>query len=64
MLLGLSPTELDIAITIILEVYLYFLQTVFLSILMRSIGNKNTVLLGLGFQILQLVWYGFGSEPW
>ncbi|XP_019410682.1 PREDICTED: hippocampus abundant transcript-like protein 1 isoform X1 [Crocodylus porosus] len=39
-------------------------QTAFLGILMRSIGNKNTVLLGLGFQILQLVWYGFGSEPW
>ncbi|XP_068278379.1 hippocampus abundant transcript-like protein 1 isoform X1 [Nyctibius grandis] len=39
-------------------------QTVFLSILMRSIGNKNTVLLGLGFQILQLAWYGFGSQPW
>ncbi|KFP81373.1 PREDICTED: hippocampus abundant transcript-like protein 1, partial [Acanthisitta chloris] len=39
-------------------------QTVFLGILMRSIGNKNTVLLGLGFQILQLVWYGFGSQPW
>lgn len=31
---------------------------------MRSIGNKNTILLGLGFQILQLAWYGFGSEPW
>nr|XP_021156346.1 hippocampus abundant transcript-like protein 1 isoform X2 [Columba livia] len=39
-------------------------QTVFLRILMRSIGNKNTVLLGLGFQILQLAWYGFGSQPW
>ncbi|KAM6329513.1 hippocampus abundant transcript-like protein 1 isoform 1-T1 [Alca torda] len=39
-------------------------QTVFLSILMRSIGNKNTVLLGLGFQILQLAWYGFGSQSW
>ncbi|KAM4752755.1 hippocampus abundant transcript-like protein 1 isoform 3-T3 [Cyanocitta cristata] len=39
-------------------------QTVFLSILMRSIGNKNTVLLGLGFQIFQLAWYGFGSQPW
>ncbi|KAG5834341.1 hypothetical protein ANANG_G00260500 [Anguilla anguilla] len=39
-------------------------QTVFLSVLMRSIGNKNTVLLGLGFQMLQLAWYGFGSEPW
>ncbi|XP_007431278.2 hippocampus abundant transcript-like protein 1 isoform X3 [Python bivittatus] len=39
-------------------------QTVFLSILMRSIGNKNTVLLGLGFQMFQLAWYGFGSQPW
>ncbi|NXG10814.1 MF14B protein, partial [Sakesphorus luctuosus] len=39
-------------------------QTVFLSILMRSIGNKNTVLLGLGFQILQLAWYAFGSQSW
>ncbi|XP_010084542.1 PREDICTED: hippocampus abundant transcript 1 protein-like, partial [Pterocles gutturalis] len=35
-----------------------------LSLLMRSIGNKNTIFLGLGFQILQLAWYGFGSEPW
>ncbi|XP_075881676.1 hippocampus abundant transcript-like protein 1 [Nelusetta ayraudi] len=39
-------------------------QTLFLSILMRTIGKKNTVLLGLGFQLLQLVWYSFGSEPW
>ncbi|XP_036821837.1 hippocampus abundant transcript 1 protein-like [Oncorhynchus mykiss] len=39
-------------------------QTVVLGILMRSIANKNTILLGLGFQILQLAWYGFGSQPW
>lgn len=39
-------------------------QTVFLTLLMRTLGNKNTVLLGLGFQILQLAWYGLGSEPW
>ncbi|XP_051852660.1 hippocampus abundant transcript-like protein 1 [Antechinus flavipes] len=39
-------------------------QTVFLSILMKSIGNKNTVLLGLGFQMFQLAWYGFGSQAW
>ncbi|GAA6107701.1 hippocampus abundant transcript 1 protein isoform X1 [Tachysurus ichikawai] len=39
-------------------------QTLFLTLLMRTIGNKNTVLLGLVFQILQLAWYGFGSEPW
>ncbi|KAM4578039.1 hippocampus abundant transcript-like protein 1 [Fundulus diaphanus] len=39
-------------------------QTLFLSVLMRTIGKKNTVLLGLGFQLLQLGWYAFGSEPW
>uniref|UniRef100_A0A665VPJ1 Hippocampus abundant transcript 1 protein-like n=1 Tax=Echeneis naucrates TaxID=173247 RepID=A0A665VPJ1_ECHNA len=39
-------------------------QTLLLSLLMRTIGNKNTVLLGLGFQLFQLAWYGFGSEPW
>ncbi|XP_064849192.1 hippocampus abundant transcript 1 protein-like [Oncorhynchus masou masou] len=31
-------------------------QTLVLGILMRSIANKNTILLGLGFQILQLAW--------
>uniref|UniRef100_A0AAR2L3T8 Major facilitator superfamily domain containing 14B n=1 Tax=Pygocentrus nattereri TaxID=42514 RepID=A0AAR2L3T8_PYGNA len=39
-------------------------QTLLLSVLMRKIGNKNTVLLGLGFQLFQLAWYGFGSESW
>ncbi|XP_004713979.1 hippocampus abundant transcript-like protein 1 [Echinops telfairi] len=39
-------------------------QTVFLGILMRSLGNKNTVLLGLGFQMFQLAWYGIGSQAW
>lgn len=40
------------------------MQTLVLGILMRSIGNKNSILLGLGFQILQLAWYGFGSQHW
>ncbi|KAG1930270.1 hippocampus abundant transcript 1 protein isoform X1 [Pimephales promelas] len=39
-------------------------QTLLLSLLMKRIGNKSTVLLGLGFQLFQLAWYGFGSEPW
>ncbi|XP_062854373.1 hippocampus abundant transcript-like protein 1 [Trichomycterus rosablanca] len=39
-------------------------QTLLLSMLMKKIGNKNTVLLGLGFQLFQLAWYGFGSEQW
>lgn len=47
----------------VLHDYVY-LQTLLLSVLMKKIGNKNTVLLGLGFQLFQLAWYGFGSEPW
>lgn len=39
-------------------------QTLLLSVFMRTIGSKNTVLLGLGFQIFQLLWYGLGSAPW
>ncbi|XP_043102090.1 hippocampus abundant transcript 1 protein isoform X2 [Puntigrus tetrazona] len=39
-------------------------QTLLLSVLMKKIGNKSTVLLGLGFQLFQLAWYGFGSEAW
>ncbi|MGH0182458.1 UNVERIFIED_CONTAM: hypothetical protein FKN15_009758 [Acipenser sinensis] len=71
---GKDSTVLLICITVFLSYlpeagqyssfFLYLRQTVFLRVLMRSIGNKNTVLLGLGFQMLQLAWYGFGSEPW
>ncbi|KAM9823198.1 hippocampus abundant transcript 1 protein-like isoform 1-T1 [Syngnathus typhle] len=39
-------------------------QTLLLGVLMRTLGNKKTVLLGLTFQLLQLAWYAFGSEPW
>ncbi|XP_006768013.1 PREDICTED: hippocampus abundant transcript-like protein 1, partial [Myotis davidii] len=39
-------------------------QTALLTALMRSLGKKNTVLLGLGFQALQLAWYGLGSQAW
>ncbi|CAL8343928.1 unnamed protein product [Lota lota] len=41
-----------------------FAQTVLLSVLMRTVGYKKTVLLGLSFQVLQLLWYAFGSQPW
>ncbi|XP_038628146.1 hippocampus abundant transcript 1 protein-like isoform X3 [Tachyglossus aculeatus] len=71
---GQDSTVLLICITVFLSYlpeagqyssfFLYLRQTVVLGILMRSIGNKNTILLGLGFQILQLAWYGFGSQPW
>ncbi|RXM28104.1 Hippocampus abundant transcript 1 protein [Acipenser ruthenus] len=62
-IMGFS-TESVAAFIAVLGVLSIIAQTVVLSLLMRSIGNKNTILLGLGFQILQLACYGFGSEPW
>ncbi|KAK6617465.1 Hippocampus abundant transcript 1 protein [Polyplax serrata] len=38
-------------------------QTV-LCFLMRSLGPKRTIMVGLLFEMLQLMWYGFGSQLW
>ncbi|KAG6936289.1 hippocampus abundant transcript-like protein 1, partial [Chelydra serpentina] len=62
-IIGFGPATIAAFIAVV-GILSIIAQTVFLSILMRSIGNKNTVLLGLGFQMLQLTWYGFGSQPW
>lgn len=37
---------------------------VVLGFLMRSLGAKHTIMLGLLFEMLQLMWYGFGSRTW
>ena len=31
---------------------------------MKSIGAKHTIMIGLLFEMLQLMWYGFGSQFW
>ncbi|XP_072514771.1 hippocampus abundant transcript 1 protein [Salminus brasiliensis] len=61
--INFSPTTIAVFIGVV-GILSIVAQTLFLTLLMRTIGNKNTVLLGLGFQILQLAWYGLGSEPW
>nr|CAD7445400.1 unnamed protein product [Timema bartmani]CAD7459199.1 unnamed protein product [Timema tahoe] len=35
-----------------------------LGLLMRTLGSKHTIMLGLVFEMLQLMWYGFGSQTW
>lgn len=35
-----------------------------LGVLMRSLGGKHTIMVGLLFEMLQLMWYGFGSQTW
>jgi hypothetical protein len=39
-------------------------QTGFLALLMKTLGSKHTIMVGLLFEMLQLMWYGFGSQTW
>lgn len=35
-----------------------------LGILIKNLGAKHTIMLGLVFEMLQLLWYGFGTTTW
>ncbi|XP_044732987.1 hippocampus abundant transcript 1 protein isoform X2 [Chrysoperla carnea] len=37
---------------------------IILGALMRTLGSKHTIMIGLLFEMLQLMWYGFGSQTW
>merc|ERR1719412_483104 len=39
-------------------------QTGLLTCLMKTLGSKHTIMVGLVFEMLQLMWYGFGSQTW
>jgi Na+/melibiose symporter-like transporter len=39
-------------------------QTGLLTLLMRTLGSKHTIMVGLVFECLQLMWYGMGSQTW
>ncbi|KAB7505624.1 Hippocampus abundant transcript 1 protein [Armadillidium nasatum] len=39
-------------------------QTALLGLLIRTLSNKRVISVGLVFELLQLMWYGFGSQTW
>jgi len=39
-------------------------QTAVLGLLMKNIGPRKTIVVGLMFEMAQLAWYGFGSQTW
>ncbi|XP_013398592.1 hippocampus abundant transcript 1 protein isoform X2 [Lingula anatina] len=41
-----------------------FAQTVILAFLMKYLGSKHAIIVGLTCEMVQLAWYGFGSQPW
>lgn len=58
-------TSEDVATFIaVLGVLSVISQTVVLTCLRKTIGLKNCVLIGLIFEILQLSWYGLGTQFW
>ena len=39
-------------------------QTGLMAAFMKTLGSKHTIMVGLLFEMLQLMWYGFGSQTW
>nr|XP_026690310.1 hippocampus abundant transcript 1 protein isoform X1 [Ciona intestinalis] len=39
-------------------------QTAILTLLFQTVGNRNTIIMGLSFQIGQLICYAFGKVEW
>jgi len=39
-------------------------QTAVLGLLMKNMGPRKTIVIGLLFEMVQLAWYGFGSQRW
>ena len=44
--------------------FFHLAQTGLLTCLMKTLGSKHTIMVGLLFEMLQLMWYGFGSQTW
>ncbi|XP_022243779.1 hippocampus abundant transcript 1 protein-like isoform X2 [Limulus polyphemus] len=63
LVMGFSAEEVALFIAIV-GLLSVVAQTIILTMLMKTLGNKNTIMIGLFFEMLQLMWYGFGSQRW
>ncbi|XP_071841173.1 hippocampus abundant transcript 1 protein-like isoform X2 [Apostichopus japonicus] len=41
-----------------------FAQTTILGVLTQNFGHKHTIMVGLTCEMLEQMWYGFGTQPW
>lgn len=62
LVMGFSVTNVVIFIAVI--GILSVVAQSFLWFLMRLLGPKRTIMVGLLFELLQLMWFGFGSQLW
>lgn len=63
LIIGFSQSEVAIFIALI-GVLSMFAQTVLLTTFIRRFGSKNTIMIGLIFEMLQMICYGLGSNLW
>ncbi|KFM73310.1 Hippocampus abundant transcript 1 protein, partial [Stegodyphus mimosarum] len=63
LIMGFSADEVALFIAVV-GLLSVIAQTAFLAMLMKTIGAKHTIMVGLLFEMLQLMWYGFGSRTW
>ncbi|XP_022706201.1 hippocampus abundant transcript 1 protein-like isoform X2 [Varroa jacobsoni] len=63
LVIGFSPDEVALFIAVV-GVLSVVAQTLVLAVMMKVVGDKRTIMVGLLFEMLQLLWYGFGSERW
>lgn len=57
-------SSIDVSIFIAMVGILSIVAQVILGDLMRVLGAKKTIIIGLTFEMLQLLWYGVGSQTW
>lgn len=63
LVMGFSP-EMVATFIAVIGILSVVAQTAFLSLLMKKLSNKHVIIVGLVFELLQLMWYGFGSQLW
>ncbi|XP_018497461.1 hippocampus abundant transcript 1 protein [Galendromus occidentalis] len=63
LVIGFSPEEVALYIAVV-GLLSVVAQTLVLAVMMKVVGDKRTIMVGLFFEMLQLLWYGFGSERW
>ncbi|XP_067648371.1 hippocampus abundant transcript 1 protein isoform X2 [Eurosta solidaginis] len=62
--LKMGFNSMEVAVFIAVVGVLSISVQVTLGYLMRVFGAKNTIILGLVLEMLQLLWYGLGSKSW
>lgn len=57
-------TSVDVSIFIAVVGILSIAAQMVLGDLMKALGAKRTIIIGLVFEMLQMLWYGIGSQKW